>query len=63
MKKKVLSLCMAAALVLGSGTAAMADTLTSKGDSIRKNETGKYIISKYKRKYNNYLDSKNKVII
>ena len=42
MKKKVLSLCMAAALVLGSGTAAMADTLTSKGDSTRKNVTGKY---------------------
>lgn len=42
MKKKVLSLCMAAALVLGSGTAAMAETLTSEGASTSKNVTGKY---------------------
>ncbi len=43
MKKKVLSLCMAAALVLGSGTAAMAaDTLTSNGASASKEVTGKY---------------------
>lgn len=33
MKKKVLSLCMAAALVLGSGTAAMAETLTAGATS------------------------------
>lgn len=43
MKKKVLSLCMAAALVLGSGTAAMAaDTLESNGASTSKDVTGKY---------------------
>ena len=43
MKKKVLSLCMAAALVLGSGTAAMAaDTLESNGDTAIHEVKGKY---------------------
>lgn len=43
MKKKVLSLCMAAALVLGSGTAAMAaDTLESNGDTAIYEVKGKY---------------------
>lgn len=43
MKKKVLSLCMAAALVLGSGTAAMAAvTLESNGAYTSKDVTGKY---------------------
>lgn len=43
MKKKVLSLCMAAALVLGSGTAAMAaDTVDQKDGSVSHEVKGTY---------------------
>ncbi len=42
MKKKILSLCMAVSLVLGSGTVVMAETLEAKDTSTSHEVKGKY---------------------